>query len=257
MTARTVRRWLAVSAGAALASGALFRAAVLTGVPGYRMAATLLLVATGWGLASAAEAYQSVRALEELERHLAGLAGRLAVLRMPDRWSRRRGWASGYVLVGPGGVMVAAALALSDSARPSGARRRLQAAAGALREAVREVKAALAQPLRPASGGGSPGAPADAPRVPGFGMIFLLRRRVYPGERQRMRILGVGLANAEHVPQVLAPLLQPGPGGAAPLAGPRWEELSRGLARLLGARFLEPASPSPSPGPGAVRQVRP
>ncbi len=245
---------------AALVSGAAFRATVATGVPAYRMAATLLLVLTGWALASAAEAYQIRRALEELEQRLTQAANQLAVLRLPSAWSRRRGWARGYLLVGPGGVMVAAALSVAEATRRGGALRRLQHAAAGLREAVRHIKAQVQRSEQQAARQAAPLDPdaGAAPRVPGYGLVVLLRRRVHPDERQRMRILGVGLANVEHVPEVLRPLLQPPAEAGRPLAEPQWRALAASLAESLGADVLAPAASGALPAAGTLRhhQVR-
>jgi len=260
VTGRAVRAWLGTALLAALVSGAAFRATVTTGVPGYRMAATLLLVLTGWALAAAAESYQIGRALQELERRLAGASSGLAVLRLPPAWSRRRGWSRGYLLVGPGGVMVAAALSMAESTRRGGAARRLQRAAAGLREAVRQLKAQVQSGEQEAPHRAAPVQPdARAPaRVPGYGLIVLLRRRVHRDERQRMRVLGVGLANVEHVPEVLGPLLRPPAEAVRPLQEQEWRALAAALAQRLDADVLAPAAAELGPATGALRhhQVR-
>ena len=238
---RSVKGWLVAAALAALVSGAAFRAAVLTGHAPYRMAGTILLVFSAWALAAAAEAHQVARAVEGLESRLAGLSGQMAVFRLPRAWARRYRWVQGYLLVGPGGIMVAAALGIAHSARRAGALRRMDRAAATLKEAVRHLKA-LAAPTgagEPSSEAtGSTGAATVLSSVAGYGLIVLLRRKVHPVERHRMRLLGVGLANVEHVPDVLRPLLDPPEGTIRRLADMEWRAVAEALARRAGASPL-------------------
>lgn len=233
--AKPVKGWVAAAALAALVSGAAFRAAFLTGLGPYRMAGTILLVLSAWALASAIEAYQIARAVEALESRLAALGGQVAVLQLPRSWARRYRWVKGYLLVGPGGIMVAAALGLSNAARRGGALRRMDRAAASLKESVRRLKALAA----PATGdgeagasaaGAARGAPAAVSAVAGYGLMVLLRRKVHPVERHRMRLLGVGVANVEHIPEVLAPLLEPPEGRIRRLSEAEWRAVADTLS---------------------------
>ena len=253
---RPVKGWLVAAALAGLVSGAAFRAAFLTGLAPYRMAGTILLVLSAWALASAAEAYQIARAVEELEGRLAALGGQAAVLQLPRSWARRYRWVRGYLLVGPGGIMVAAALGLSNAARRGGAVRRMDRAAASLKESVRRLKA-LAGP----AAGGEPGvsgpgatggANAAVSAVAGYGLIVLLRRKVHPVERHRMRLLGVGVANVEHIPQVLGPLLQPPEGRIRRLSEAEW----RAVADTLSLRAKADPLPVLAARPASVEAVQ-
>ncbi|MEW6044870.1 MAG: hypothetical protein AB1609_00070 [Bacillota bacterium] len=241
-----MRAWLALTALSALASGAAFRAAAMTGIAGLRMAATILLAIGGWGLAAAAEAYQTRRAIGWLESRLAEVAGTAAaVLQLPGSWGRRYRWARGYLLVGEGGILVAAALGLSHFTRRPAAIRQLDGCAASLKEAVRRIKetAAPAGPSGPAAGAGAGagrGSPPPVSAVPGYGLVILLRRRVNPVERQRMRLLGVGLANPEHVPDVLRPVLAPPGAGLRRLTEAEQVAIARTLELRLGATPVAP-----------------
>lgn len=233
---------------------------MLTGVAPYRMAGTVLLVLSAWALASAAEAHQVARALEALEAKLAETAGRAAVVRLPGAWARRHRWARGYVLVGPGGIMVAAALGIANSARTGGARRRMDAAAVSIKDVARQVRALASPegPARPAAApaGNPPGVPGVPRAVAGYGLIVLLRRRLHPADRQRMRLLGVGVANVEHLPQVLQPLLEGPQGVARPLEREEWDALAEALARRTGGSLLGGGRRSPRRAEGVSGAAR-
>lgn len=228
--AKPVKGWVAAAALAALVSGAAFRAAFLTGLGPYRMAGTILLVLSAWALASAIEAYQIARAVEALESRLATLGGQVAVLQLPRSWARRYRWVKGYLLVGPGGIMVAAALGLSNAARRGSALRRMDRAAASLKESVRRLKALAAPAAGDGEAGAALGAPAAVSAVAGYGLMVLLRRKVHPVERHRMRLLGVGVANVEHIPEVLAPLLEPPEGRIRRLSEAEWRAVADTLS---------------------------
>lgn len=242
-----VKGWLVTAALAALVSGAAFRAAVLTGLAHYRMAGTILLVLSAWALASAAEAHQIARGVEWLESRLASVGGQAAVLQLPPGWARRYRWVRGYLLVGPGGIMVAAALGVSNFTRRAGALRRMDRAAASLKEAVRRLKA-LAAPVagaEQAQGEGCAGeASAAVSSVAGYGLIVLLRRRVNPVERHRMRLLGVGVANVEHIPEVLRTVLDPPDGHIRRLSEADW----RAVTEALSLRAAAPPLSAPPAG---------
>lgn len=133
---------------AALASGAAFRWHVSTGLPALRMLATILLVASGLLLAWAMERWQIAEALAELERRLAARPD-VTCLALPRVLARRYRWERGYLAVGPGGVMLLAAVGLSNTAWTGLARPKLRAHASSLRQAVRELKARVLSSSRP------------------------------------------------------------------------------------------------------------
>lgn len=232
----------------ALASGAVFRLHLSTGAPLFRMLATILLVATGLLLASAVERWQVRQALAELEQRLA-FGADVTCLALPRSLARKFRWERGYLAVGPGGVMVLAAVGLSDAAWSVFARPALRAHAASLRRAVRELKAQVL-PRRPA---GLPPSEGRAVSVPVFGMVVLLRRRVVPDERDMLRLQGVGLANPTHFPRALEVVARSSVPGSMPLE-PAWQHAVRDAARqvwnareLAAPAGLPPASkPAPA-----------
>ena len=267
----------------ALASGAVFRLHLNTGAPLFRMLATILLVATGLLLASAVERWQIRQALAELEHRLA-TGAEVTCLALPRSLARRYRWERGYLAVGPGGVMLLAAVGLSDAAWSVFARSALRGHAASLRRAVRELKARVlprwpaGQPLpegteagagpagraaatAPANGGkaGARERPPEGPQgqlasggravsVPAFGMVVLLRRRVLPVERDMLRLQGVGLANPTHFPRALEVVAQSSVPGLVPLP-PAWQRAVRDAAQQVwNAREL--AAPAGVPPAG-------
>ena len=242
----------------AVASGALFRLHLTSGAPPLRMAATILLVATGLLLASALERWQIQQALAELERRL-GTSQEVVCLALPRALARRYRWERGYLAIGSGGVMLLAAVGVSDAAWSRLAKPALRAYAASLRQAIRELKARVL-PQRPArqdllavplSGahvspgtfakdgeGRSPELEAEgradpggkAASVPVFGMLVLLRRRVVPAERDLLRLQGVGLANPIHFPRALHIVARASVPGS-PALPPAWQHAVRDAAR--------------------------
>ncbi|WP_324715708.1 hypothetical protein U7230_10035 [Carboxydochorda subterranea] len=193
-----MKGWVVAGAGAAaLAGGAAFRAAASTGEPGYRMAGTILLVATGWLLTLALEGQQVAAGLRALEERLSAASQKygLALERLPDRWAARQRWAAGYVVEGPGKLMVVAACPVSHAAWRGLAARAVDACARSARDTARSL-----QRRRQAEQSRSPVA---------YALVVLLRRRASAADADRLRKLGCGLANPEHLPAVLEPLARP------------------------------------------------
>lgn len=193
----------------ALVSGGLFRAAASTGQGAFRMAATLLLVATGLLLASATERWQLQEALKALERALAALPSAVTVLRLPAGAARRMGWEGGYVLAGPGGAMVLAALPISQAAWGTLARRTLKARAGSIRLAVQQLRRQALAGAGSPDGGGNGRSPQ-----PFYGVALLLRRRCGRAEREVLEGERIGAYNIEHLGAV-AKVLEAAPVPAA------------------------------------------
>lgn len=188
-----------------LASGAALRVAAQTHEPGWRMLGTLLLVGTGLGLAGAAESYQLGEGLARLRGALSDLPGAIEVLALPRAWTPARGWSQGVVMVGHHGVMVAAAVSLSQATWRGVAMRRMQGYARSVRQAVRELQRAVGD-----AGAG----------VRWYGLVVPVRRRATPLERGQLRALGVGLANPEHLASMVQPLVEEATPGAAGAGDP-------------------------------------
>lgn len=238
---------LVLAGSCALLSGALFRVAASTGEGPFRMAATLLLVATGLLLASAAERWQLQEALTALEHAIAALSPAVQVLALPAGTARRFGWERGYVLSGPGGVMVMAALPISQATWGALARRTLEARGTSIRRAVHELRRQLLAgwPVREGEAGRGP-----ALRL--YGVAVLLRRRAGRFEREILERSRVGACNVEHlgdVARVVETAAKLPPNGAERDSAPAVGSVAEAATRLWGARPLARQSPAAARAP--------
>lgn len=226
---------LAAAGVSALLSGSLFRAAVSTGQAPLRMAATLLLVAAGLWLAAAAERWQIREALRALERVIDRLPDGVEARRFGVRAARRYGWVQGYLLTGPAGVMVLAALGLSQATWAPLARRILEARGMSLRAAVRDLRGRVPALARRSSevGGGPP--------VAVYAVAVLLRRRVTRAEREVLGRLHVGAYNVEELARAVDAVRSVPPTGAAALSGNVRAAVQEAAAKLWSVRPVRPA----------------